>query len=401
VTTPEAVSASPRAAAYAVRDLTADDVGAYRALRDHSFGFPDNAETDAAFRERMASTIGAFDGAGRLVSSAAGHRFETFVAGLPRRLLGIGAVQTEPSARRRGVARRLLVRLLERARDEGTGWSMLYPFDPRFYERLGWQALPTGVRLRLPIAAFGPPSTTDAVALEGPLGAALAPLYRRCAALWNFTNARTTGPWDCWDDLRPAAGERGAAFDLGDAYAVLQLRSEGADSTTLVVHDALWCSAAGYAALLRLLCAYNGQAEHVVVDVPRDSDLAWSWSDGHAVPAHGTRMVRVVDVAAALRGLPFPDAAGPVTLRVVDGLAPWNDGTWHVAADGEGCTVTPASGSADVHADVRALPLLVGGGATPGALRHAGLVAGDDAALGALRALGGERSPFHALSDRF
>ncbi|TVR90731.1 MAG: hypothetical protein EA416_10965, partial [Trueperaceae bacterium] len=66
MTTPEAVSASARAAAYAVRDLTADDVGAYRALRDHSFGFPDNAETDAAFRERMPSTIGAFDGAGRL-----------------------------------------------------------------------------------------------------------------------------------------------------------------------------------------------------------------------------------------------------------------------------------------------------------------------------------------------
>lgn len=400
MTAPDADAASS-SRSLSLRRLEPGDVAAYRALREHSFGFPDDAETDTAFVERMPSTVGAFDDGGRLVASAAGHRFETFVAGQPRRLLGVAAVQTEPAARRRGVARRLLTRLLEDARDDGVGWGMLYPFDPRFYERLGWQALPAGVQLRLPIAALGPPCTTDARAIQGSIGAVLTPLYRRCAEGWSFTNARTSGPWDGWEDLQPAVGKRGAAFDLGDAYAVLQLRAEGPATTTLDVHDALWCSAAGYASLLRLLRSYHGQAEVVRIDVPRDSDLAWSWADWHATPTYATRMVRVVEVEAALRGLPFPASTAPVTVRVIDDTAPWNEGTWRVAANGQGCSATRTSGPAAVQADVRALALLAGGGVTPFALKHAGLVAGDDAALAALGALAGGRSPYHAVSDRF
>ena len=386
--------------ALTLRRLQAADVEAYKRLRGHSFGFPAGDDTDAAFRSRMPTTVGAFDDAQRLVASATGHRLETYVAGRVRPLLGVAAVQTEPAARRRGLARRLVHTLLEDARGAGVGWGMLYPFDPAFYARLGWQALPTGVRLRLPIAALGAPSRTDAQALEGAAGPRLDALYARCAAHWNFTDARTQNPWDAWEDLQTDAGERVAAFDLGDAYAVVRLRT-AATVTTLEVRDALWCSSQGREALLRLLRSYHGQAEQVELEVPRDDALAWSWGDWYATATNATRMLRVIDVQAALAGLPYPHDARSLTLRVRDGGAAWNDATWRLAAGDEGCSVTPATGVADVEVDVRALALVVGGVSTPNALRLAGVVEGDDKALDVLAALAGGRSAYHALNDRF
>ena len=387
--------------AHRIRRLGVDDVDAYCALREHSFGYPDDDATRTVFAGRMPSMLGAFDAAGSLVASASGHRLETFVAGDRRGLLGVAAVQTAPSARRRGVARRLMTHLLGDARDDGVGWSMLYPFDPRFYERLGWQSLPTGVRLRLPTSALGPPARTDATALTGPLRPALQPIYERCAPLWNFTNARTTGPWDAWEELQPERGRRTVAFALPDAYAVHRLRADDAATTTLEVHDALWCSAAGREALLSLLRSYQGQAEMVELEVPRDDALAWAWADWHATATHATRMVRVVDVAAALAGLPLPPDAAPVRVRVHDVLAPWNAGTWRLSARDARCAVTRVTGGADARVDVRAVTLLVSGAATPAAVERAGMVRGDARALRTLASLSAGLTPYHALSDRF
>lgn len=386
--------------ALTLRRLQPEDVEAYKRLRGHSFRFPPGDDTDAAFRRRLPSTVGAFDDAQRLLASATGHRLEAYVAGRPRPLLGVAAVQTAPAARRRGLARRLIQTLLEDARDVGVGWGMLYPFDPPFYTRLGWQALPTGVRLRLPISALGTPSRTDAQALEGAANPQLSALYARCAAHWNFTDARTQNPWDPWEDLRTDAAERVAAFDLGDAYGVVRLRTAAA-VTTLEVLDALWCSSQGREALLRLLRSYHGQAEQVEMEVPRDDALAWSWGDWYATATNATRMLRVIDVRAALAGLPYPHDAPNLTLRVHDDGAAWNDGSWRLAAGDEGCTVTPATGVADVAVDVRALALVVGGASTPNGLRLAGVLEGDDRALSVLAALAGGRSAYHALNDRF
>jgi len=384
-----------------LRTLHDGDLDAYLELREHSFGFPPGDDVPTELRGRMPMTVGAFDTAGRLVASAARPTFETFVAGRRQPLLGVAAVQTALPARRRGVARALLARLLADGRDDGIGWSLLYPFDPRFYDRLGWQSLPTGVRLGMDMAWLEPPRPVDAWPIGSDLRSALHELHQRCAALWNFSNARTEGPWDVWSGLLPERGGRGAAYRVEDGYAVLRLRDAGSAGTILDVIDAAWCSPAGREDVVALLAAYAGQADRLEIEVPRDDALAWSLTDWFPVPTRATRMARVVDLAAALAPLVPNDDARACTVRVRDALAPWNDGTWRITPGPSGCAVEPASVTAEASLDVRALPLLVGGAATPEAVLRAGLADGDRRALTTLAALSAGRSPFQSLNDRF
>lgn len=59
------------------------------------------------------------------------------------RTVGIGAVFTRPSARRRGAASRLLEEVMREAGDLGYDAALLYSdIDPDFYARLGFVALP-------------------------------------------------------------------------------------------------------------------------------------------------------------------------------------------------------------------------------------------------------------------
>ena len=384
-----------------LRTLHDDDLDAYLELREHSFGYPPGDDVRTELRGRMPFTVGAFDPTGRLVASAARPSFETFVGGRRQPLLGVAAVQTTLPARRRGVARTLMARLLADGREDGIGWSLLYPFDPRFYDRLGWQSLPTGVRLAMDMAWLEPPRPVDTWPVGSDLRSALQEVYQRCAAGWNFSNARTVGPWDVWSDMLPERGGRGAAYRVEDGYAVLRLRDAGAAGTILDVIDAAWCSPSGRDEVLSLLAAYGGQADRLEIELPHDEALAWSLADWFTVPTRATRMVRVVDLTAALAPLVPNDDTLACTVRVRDALAPWNDGTWRITPGPEGCAVEPTSAAVAATLDVRAVPLLVGGAATPEAVLRAGLADGDRRALATLAALSTGRTPYQSLNDRF
>ncbi len=384
-----------------LRPLVEDDLGAYLLLRDHAWGYPNGEAARAAMRERLPGALGAFDETGRLLASAAGPHFEAFVARRRVRLLGIAAVQTLPTARRRGLAAALLERLLADARDAGLGWSLLYPFDPRFYARLGWQALPSGVRLSMSTRWWARPEPVEAEQVSGDLRAALQALHLRCAAAWSFSNARTMGPRDTWTTLRPEPGQRGAAFRVEDGYAVVRLTETSAQHLTLQVLDAAWCSAAGRRNVLGLLGSYQGQVQRIELEVPRDDALAWDWSTWWTTASNTTPMARIVDLPAALAAVGAVSDLPTVTVRVRDRWAPWNDGTWRLTPASDGCAVNAVASGADASLDVRALPLLLGGAATPDAVVRAGLAEGMTAPLAVLAALAGGVTPHHRLADYF
>ena len=384
-----------------LRPLTEDDLEPYLVLRDHSWGYANGEAARADMRERLPEALGAFDETGRLLASAAGPRIEAFVARRRVRMLAVAGVQTLPTARRRGLAAALLERLLAEARDGGLGWSLLYPFDPRFYARLGWQALPSGVRLSMSTRWWTRPEPVDAEQLSGDLSEALQALHLRCAAGWSFSNARTMGPRDTWGGLRPEPGQRGAAFRVEDGYAVVRLLETSAQHLTLQVVDAAWCSAAGRRQVLGLLGSYQGQVQRIELEVPRDDALAWDWSTWWTATSNTTPMARIVDLPAALAALGAASDLPTVTLRVRDRWAPWNDGTWRLTPGTDGCAVSAVASGADATLDVRALPLLLGGAATPEAVVRAGLAEGDPAPMAVLATLSAGVTPYHRLTDYF
>jgi GNAT superfamily N-acetyltransferase len=79
-----------------------------------------------------------------VLASAKLYRLDAVLDGRPIQVAGIGAVFTASSARRRGAARDLLDRLLDRAAADGADLALLFSdIGPEYYARLGFEAIAT------------------------------------------------------------------------------------------------------------------------------------------------------------------------------------------------------------------------------------------------------------------
>ena len=82
-----------------------------------------------------------------VLASAKLYAFEAVLDGRPIKVAGIGAVFTPPAGRRRGAARDLIERLLERAAADGADLALLFSeIGPGYYARLGFDAVVTADR---------------------------------------------------------------------------------------------------------------------------------------------------------------------------------------------------------------------------------------------------------------
>jgi len=387
------------------RVLGPDDLNGYLRLREGSFGYPAGDEVLDAFRARLPNSLGAFVD-GELAAVVTQHPYRAWAAGACVPMGGFGGIATAPEHRRAGHVARLMRAGLDAGRAKGFGWNLLYPFDAAFYGRYGWVSVPTGVPLALPPERLPPGVPGGLARVDGPARAGIAAPYARFAATRTFTDARDEGPWDAWEDLDATPGQRVLRFAGTDAFVAVKLRDEAA-GVHLDVLDLGWCDAAGRDAVWGVLAAFRGQVATVHLEAPWDDPVAADRQRGHAVPGHTGLMARIADVptaAAALRAVADDDAPldrTPLVLRVIDGYAPWNEGTWRLTPRPEGTLVEPTRGAADATVDVRGLALLWSGAAAPADVRRVGWAEGDGRALAALAALSGGRRPFRSPVDRF
>jgi len=389
------------------RRLSEDDLEAYLRLRETSFGFAGGRteETLAAFRARLPRSLGTFVG-GELASVVTLHTFRVWVAGREVTAGGYGAIATAPEHRRAGHAARLMRAGLEASRDGGLAWNLLYPFDPAFYGRYGWVTVPTTVPLELPPEHLPAAAPGRISRRDGPATECLGPAYARFAATRSFADTRTVAPWDPWEDLEPEDGERLLRYAGDDAFVALRLRdAEG--RVRLDVLDLGWVDAGGRDAVWGLLAAFRGHVERIRVEVPWDDPLAADRQRRQVATGGAPLMVRVADAPTALgplRAVTDDDAPldlPPVTVRIVDPYAPWNDGVWRIAPSPSGTAVSRSDAAPTATVDVRGLALLLAGTAAPADLRRVGWAEGDGRVLAGLAALSGGRRPYRSRIDTF
>lgn len=388
------------------RPLTPDDLDAYLRLRETTFGYPGRSdELVRALTPRMPRSLGAFVG-GELASVVTRHAYRVYVAGLEVAAGGYGAISTAPEHRRAGHVARLMRRGLAEGRAEGQGWNLLYPFDAAFYGRFGWASVPTGVLLELPPERLPAGSPGGLARVDGPARDGLAAAYARFARDRTFADTRSGGPWDPWEDLDAEAGARLLRYAGDGAFLVVRITDTDAGPKLDAV-DLGWADAAGRDAVWGLLAAFRGHVARVRLHLPWDDPLAADRMRGHVVTGHAGLMARVADVPLALAPLrarsddDAPLDLPPVTVRVLDAYAPWNDGVWRLAPGPEGTEVARAGGAPDAVLDVRGLAGLLAGAAGPGELRRCGWAEGDGRALAVVAALAGGRRPYRSLVDAF
>src|SRR5690349_3542811 len=131
-----------------IRQITADERPATLfPLQAYAFmPSPWDDDLAAKYRERMryftTTTCLIAEEDGETLAGVAALPMRQNVRGLVHDMAGVASVTTHPSARRRGLVRELLGRLLRQTREQGCGVSALYPFRPSFYARFGFVGIP-------------------------------------------------------------------------------------------------------------------------------------------------------------------------------------------------------------------------------------------------------------------
>jgi predicted acetyltransferase len=393
-----------------VRPLTPDDIPALIRIRQASFGTPrDPVPPDvlAIFRRRLPHLRGIEVG-GRLVAACTWYPKATWIGGVHVRMSGLASVVSAPESRRRGHVRTLIAAGLRELHETGVGWVGEHPFDPAFYDRLGFRVVPSSVPLRLPFArlpgaardvAFAPTTITDPDVHA---------IHRAFASSRSFALDRNDPPgfevdaagidtrWSNLLDPPNARSTPGTVYRSQDAYAIVAVEDDDHEGILDVI-DVAWRTPTGRAEALALLHAWDAQAGLVRLELPYDDPLARRDASEWSRPRTPLQL-RINDVPAALTPLRGADA--DVTLAIRDDLAPWNAGSWRLESHASGCRVTPTHRPSNATLDVGALTALLAG-TPPAALLASGEAEGSLAALRAVHALTLDHPPYLGLADYY
>lgn len=384
---------------YEIRPVTEAELPAMQAVTDYAFASPVQAEPEPSNLSAEWSLAALTEG--EVVASSGGYPFRLRFNGASMSAQGVTLVGTHPSHRRRGIVRRLITGLLERAHDEGTPISILWASMGAIYQRFGYGLATTAVQYDIEPRHMVFQTDTPVPGQVSLLEAEAA--REACEAIYRaFIRDRTLmlqRPPILWDiDFRTVDKQKvhcavyrtldGAAT----AYALFRVfqppATDMADGQKIVVVDSAWTDMAGYRAIWEFLASHDlvSRVEWpgVCADDPAPNVLLEP-----RMLRRTTRdgiWLRVVDVDKALGGRGY-DHAGRCVIGVPDDPeCPWNKGTYLLetqpagAQSEGGTTVTRTQAAVDLQVTQQGLASLVCGHARASELHRCGRINATDPA---------------------
>jgi predicted acetyltransferase len=280
---------------------------------------------------------------------------------------GIWGVATQPSARRKGYCKRLMVKLLKTLHEQNFPLTCLYPFRESFYQRLGYINFPQARRYSLDPASLGPLLKID---LPGEVERMLISegyqLYRdylkqyqqrvHGLAYFKLPNRAVVDENKSWLAVARVDGE---------PVGVMLYSMKGEQVTRFKLQATrFYChTSEGKYLLLNWIARHVDQAETAEIWLPPfEHPETWLADLDVAVEAFPmTPMGRVLDVAG-VGGMETGN--GVFSARISDPTCPWNEGIWQFDGRSGSLDVSPAP-QADCNLTIQALSALVYGAHEP------------------------------------
>ncbi|ELY38212.1 GNAT family N-acetyltransferase [Natronorubrum tibetense] len=315
---------------------------------------------------------------------------EARVRGDTHRTAGLASVATPPEYRRQGHVRQLLAHSLAEYRDHDVRFSVLWPFQYRFYRRYGWD---TSNRIAThecapDVLSFATDAMDGADADRTAVRRLEADDYDRLESTYETHRERyglALERDETWWRHRVFGGHDRDPFVYASerdgrvvGYLVYTIDGEMGDRTLSVSelvaadHDALL-------ALLSFCHDHGSQVQRVRLRVPTDVPIRDIARDPDEIDTEVTDgpMVRIVDVAETLSHLSYPEHEASLTIAVEDPLVDWNEGVFELEVAGMNATCTrleetAGTAGANVRLDVTALSQLVVGAQSASTLERTG-----------------------------
>jgi predicted acetyltransferase len=375
------------------RPLTAEDFAGYADVGATSYNLPMGRMTEIVQEAATHPMYGAFAD-GKLAAALLDHRFDLRVNGGIVKSNGIGMLASTPETRRRGLVREMIAGHLRQLQEQGVVLSLLYPFSYTFYARLGWALASRGIEVKAApgeFAAYGKQLGTvrrllysekdvmdlaPGYTLESVMEL-LGGLYSAETTMTNLAALRTSDLW-----LRTLKVTRGRRFvyvwedgaGAVQGYVIFMVRAEDYPGD-LYIREIVGRTPEAWQGLFFFLSCYDSNMRHIVATLPMEHALPDLLGNPRVETSKLSPqvMARAVDVGGLLeaRGAAGCDALGECRISIRDRLAPWNEGVWRVAYDGQSVAAekvsaqwAPAGGGAaqaDLETDINGFSQLAVG----------------------------------------
>ena len=380
------------------RPATAEEMGQFGMLAGYVYGgaHGDGPDNLVASVTRPEWTLCAFEGS-RLVSSFSTIPFTMRANGVALPIGGVSAVGTLPEYRRRGLVRRIMTQAFSDMRDGGRPVAALWASQAAIYQRFGY-AMASVLRSYAV-------DTVDIDFHDGEDGSGrverldvasgydpIKELYVRfvAARMGYLHRARPLWLHNALEE-READGPVHIALSHGasepEGYAVYTLRERNLDhparSQEIVVRDLAWLSPGAYRSLWMFFKRHDLVGRVRWNNAPADDPATEYFLEPRMLDARDGEgfWLRLVDVAAALRGRGWTtDGDVSITVRD-DSLAPWNTGSYRLTVSDGAADVTSCAGPTDIQLSVKALASLFAGRRSARELSAWGLLEGDEDAV--------------------
>lgn len=313
--------------------------------------------------------IAAYDG-DRMVGTAGIYSFELTVPGGVLPAAGVTAVGVQPTHRRRGILRRMMLAQLSAIHDRGEPLAILWASEGQIYQRFGYglSTLATRIGVARDRSAFRRPhlpagtvrfvDVDEAKRLLPPIYDGLRPhrpgFFNRTPALWDADFFHDPEHWRrgasaAWYVVHEVGGEP-------DGYARYRIRDKWDDegpNSTLVVTDLVGANPAARLDLWRFLLDVDLMGRIEAWNVPADDPIILNVAEPRrlGIGLGDGLWLRVVDVSSALAGRRYR-SDGAVVIEVADEVCEWNDGRWALRVEGGVPFVEPSTELPDVACDV-------------------------------------------------
>jgi predicted acetyltransferase len=323
-----------------IRQLKAEDFEQNIALSEYAFQYELSEQEKQIRKEqfRPEEVWGVFAG-DRLAAKLAVYPLAIWIQGKRFAMGGIGGVATWPEYRRNGYVGRLMRKSLEAMREAGMTVSLLAPFSYSFYRKYGWETFMERKKYEVETAKLTsfPPyeGRIERIVPEQAISL-LSMLYETYAAKYNGMLSRSE---DWWKRAVLKNKSETCAVYYNQAgnpsgYLIYQVKNRH-----FQVKELIWLDEEALLALWKFIGNHDSMAEKATLWAPADDMLPFLLNEPRIrqelVPHF---MARIVDVRAFLEQYPFAPLGKEwrFVLRVEDGSAPWNNGMFSVAVDGEG-----------------------------------------------------------------
>ncbi|HRJ27224.1 MAG TPA: GNAT family N-acetyltransferase [Fimbriimonadaceae bacterium] len=286
------------------------------------------------------------------VAAAAFNRLQFVVtrgqADLP--CSGIAAVAVKAEFRHQGLGTRLMQLAIEHSQSQGDVVSLLYPFRPSFYRRLGYEHVGERVEIAAPQHRI-PPGLIELPVRR--LTAEDAHLLQPCYDA--FIRKIAGSPHRSPEQWIERFGEKPPLlYAVGDPVeGYFWASSKGGFWEELSVGEFVWSTERGYRNLLEVLRGLAINKTPVKWYEPSHGPFRQKFLDqGVTLTSQRLTMGRVLDVRRAL-SLLRTDQAGEFQVKIDDPQMPINSGVFRVCFSPDGVQVEPGS-EPDFELDIRA-----------------------------------------------